>query len=175
MMAHRPAALLSYARSDDEQGYLTELGAWLSREVESRTGQPFPILQDQQDVAWGQSWQTRLEKMFDAGTFLIPVLTPGFFRSEWCRQEVEQFLEHERTLRREDLIIPIYYLTVPAMERSTKNSQTTPDPLVEIMLQRQYIDWRGLLSQSFRHRAVRNALARMAERIASALAVQSEH
>ena len=46
--------------------------------------------------------------------FLIPIITPGFFDSKPCREELELFLQRERTLSRSDLILPVYYIDYPA-------------------------------------------------------------
>ena len=45
---------------------------------------------------------------------LIPILTPSFFNSEPCRAELEQFLEREKELGRNDLVLPLYYIDHPA-------------------------------------------------------------
>jgi F-box protein 11 len=171
-MVNKPVAFLSYTRFDDDysNGYLTELGAWLSKTVQQLTGQEFPILEDHQDVAWGQSWQARLEQMLDPAAFLVPILTPAFFKNEDCRQEVAQFIKHKNALERNDLILPIYYITVPAMEHPHK----THDWLVQTMQQYQYVDWRTLRLQPFSNPEVRNVLENLAEHIATALAIQPE-
>lgn len=68
-------------------------------------GQEFAIFQDRNDIAWGQNWQARIDQTLDAVTLLIPILTPSFFASPACRQEVTRFVERERTLDRNDLIL----------------------------------------------------------------------
>ncbi len=50
-----------------------------------------------------------------AVTFLIPILTPSFFKSDYCRGEVEKFLDREKQLDRNDLILPIYYFDTPLL------------------------------------------------------------
>jgi cobaltochelatase CobT len=79
----QPAAFMSYGRFDDkhENGRLTEFQERLSAEVEMQTGDEFPIFQDREDIKWGQNWKERLEETIDDVTFLIPILTPKFFKS----------------------------------------------------------------------------------------------
>jgi cobaltochelatase CobT len=78
---------MSYVRFDDqyEDGRLTEFCQRLSGEVRLQTGSEFPIFQDRKDIAWGQQWQQRIHESLDAVTFLIPILTPDFFKREACR------------------------------------------------------------------------------------------
>src|SRR5580698_107407 len=97
----KPAAFLSYVRLDDEHedGRLSEFRKRLSSEVRMQTGEEFPIFQDRNDISWGQNWQTRIDDSIDHSTFLICILTPGFFKSVACRREVERFIQREKQLR----------------------------------------------------------------------------
>src|ERR1700759_5585394 len=99
---------MSYVRLDDhhENGRVTELRSRLAGEVRMQLGEQFSIFQDRNDVSWGQQWQQRIEDAIDATTFLIPIITPGFFKSPACREEVERFLTRENRLGRSDLILP---------------------------------------------------------------------
>jgi F-box protein 11 len=101
---------MSYVRFNDEHddGQLTAFRERLSKEVRAQTGEDFPIFQDRNDIAWGQGWQQRIDETLDAVTLLLVIITPGFFRSPACRAEVARFLERERELGRQDLILPVY-------------------------------------------------------------------
>ena len=86
-MAHKtPLAFLSYANNDDEheQGKLREFAMRLSGEVRLYSGEDFPIFVDREHLNWGHEWEARIEKSLDGATFLIPILTPGYFKSEYC-------------------------------------------------------------------------------------------
>jgi hypothetical protein len=100
MGQRQPVAFMSYGRFDDkhENGRLTEFRERLSAEVEMQTGDEFPIFQDREDIKWGQNWKERLEETIDDVTFLIPILTPKFFKSPHCREELERFIEREKEL-----------------------------------------------------------------------------
>lgn len=54
------------------------------------------IFQDQNDIAWGQNWQQRIDEALDAVTLLLVVITPSLFRSPPCRAEFGRFLDRER-------------------------------------------------------------------------------
>jgi len=160
----QPMAFMSYVRSDDEHddGRLTEFCKRLSAEVQMQTGREFPIFQDRKDITWGQAWRQRIEGSIDTTTFFIPIVTPGFFNSLSCREELERFLERERGLNREDLVLPVYYVGCPLLDDD--NLRKT-DPLAEELHKRQWADWRDLRFSQFTSPEVRSALARLAQQI----------
>jgi TIR domain-containing protein len=162
------AGFMSYVRIDDqhENGRLTELCSRLSGEVRMQLGQEFSIFQDRKDVAWGQQWKQRIENTIDATTFLIPIITPGFFTSPACRDEVERFLERENHLERSDLILPIYYVNCPALGNEMLRKG---DTIAQIIAARQYADWRELRFEPFTSQLVGKMLAALAAQIVRAL------
>ena len=52
----------------------------------------------------------------DEARFFIPILTPSYFTSEACREELEKFLRAEADRGRNDLVLPIYYIECDVME-----------------------------------------------------------
>ncbi|MFI5329694.1 MAG: right-handed parallel beta-helix repeat-containing protein [Desulfobaccales bacterium] len=163
-----PLAFMSYARFVDEhdQGQLTKFCERLSGEVQVQTGETFPIFQDRKDIHWGQQWQERIDNSLDEVTFLIPILTPSFFKSQKCREELEKFLEREKLLGRSDLILPVYYVGYSLLDDEVKR-QT--DDLAQIIAERQFADWRDLRFEPFTNTQVRKTLAQMAIQIREAL------
>lgn len=159
---------MSYVRFDDqhEDGRLTDFCQHLSGEVRVQTGSEFRIFQDRKDIAWGQQWRERIDESLDGATFLIPILTPSFFISEVCRSELKRFLDHEKQLRRNDLILPVYYVNCAVLNEAAKRDT---DPLAGIISARQSSDWRELRFELLTSGQVRRALAKMAIQIAEAL------
>lgn len=90
MSERESAAFLSYAHADDQQDQITTLRKHLAEAVSATTGTTFHIFQDRNDINWGQQWQERIYGTLDAVTFLIPILTPRFFQSQYCRDEVKR-------------------------------------------------------------------------------------
>jgi formylglycine-generating enzyme required for sulfatase activity len=167
-MSERYDALISYTRFDDENdgAFLTAFRERLSREVQAHRGEPFPIFQDTEDIKLGQPFAERIKDALATITFFIPILTPSFFKSEWCRYELEQFLQREASMGRNDLVLPVYYIRVPGLERAAARAN---DPLLQTLAERQYIDWRKLRRRSFDLPEVNDTLVEMAEYIADAL------
>ena len=127
-----------------------------------QTGEEFPIFQDRNDIAWGQNWQQRIDQALDAVTLLLVVITPGFFRSPVCRAEVERFAARERDLGRQDLILPMYYVSTPELDEPERRDA---DELARLLASRQFADWRELRFESVTSPVVRKALAQLASRM----------
>src|SRR5258707_4781094 len=170
-MSKNPVGFLSYVRDDDahERGRLSEVAKRLSGEVRIQTGGKFEIFQDRDDVHWGQQWKDRIEDSLDGVTFLIPIITPGFFKSPWCRAELERFLKRETELKRSDLILPVYYVNCPILHDDEKRNA---DPLAVIIAERQYADLRELRFEPMTSPEVGKMLAKMAGPIIGGLVTQ---
>ena len=103
---------------DDEYfgGAITSLRRLLELGVQVVTGdKTFNIFQDVDGIEFGLKWKKRLSEALLTSRFLIPVVTPLFFKSDACRDELKQFMEHEKSLGRDDLILPIYFVTAPIL------------------------------------------------------------
>ncbi len=141
-MSDPAEAFLSYTRLDDEYfgGAITSLRRLLELGVQVVTGdRTFNIFQDVDGIEFGQKWKKRLTAAISTSRLLIPIVTPLFFNSDPCRDELKQFLEHEKTLRRDDLILPIYFVTAPVLERP---ELLKDDELATEIASRQRYDWR---------------------------------
>jgi F-box protein 11 len=159
---------MSYVNDDDKyaNGKITQFRKYLSRAVKAHSGKPFEIVQDKEDIKWGQPWQERINDSLDATLFLIPIITPSFFNSPACQEELERFLKREEKLGRGDLILPVYYFDCPVLNDKGKLKQ---DHLAEIIASRQREDWRELRHHSFNTRKLNKALEKMARQIMAAL------
>jgi F-box protein 11 len=155
---------MSYVRFEDEHddGQITGFRERLAAEVRVQTGEQFAIFQDRSDIAWGQNWQQRIESALDAVTLLLVIITPGFFRSSACRAEVRRFLDRERELGREDLILPVYYVSARELDDPGLRAA---DELARVLASRQYADWRELRFEPFTSPVARRAIAQLAARM----------
>jgi hypothetical protein len=159
---------MSYVRFDDEHenGRLTEICKRLSGEVRFQTGEQFNIFQDRFDIKWGQQWRSRIDECLDAGTFLIPIITPRFFKSEHCRYELERFLARENELGRNDLILPLYYVNCSIINDASKRND---DNLAKLISERNYFDWRELRFEPFDSPQSAKMVAKLAMQITEAI------
>jgi formylglycine-generating enzyme required for sulfatase activity len=170
----KPAIFLSYTRNDDEYegGALSALRQRLEDALRFASGEPLDIFQDVEDIKFGQDIRQRIEKSLAETMVFVPIITPSYLKSRWCREELERFLKREQQLGRRDLILPIYYQRVPALERARQGpraASTATDALVRELAPRLSVDWRDLRRKEPESREVRMAVERIAERILEVL------
>ena len=165
-------AFLSYARVDDQflSGAMSRLRDELQLAIRAVTGQPFRIFQDMEGIEFGQHWPEHLEEALRSARFLIPILTPSYFTSVHCRDEALKFLEYEDAAGRSDLILPIYLIEAPDLERLDRRAN---DSLAWRLHDRQHDDWRSLRLECGWQPKVKErvadlarAMSRAAERVA---------
>ncbi|MEM7045806.1 MAG: TIR domain-containing protein, partial [Pseudomonadota bacterium] len=133
---------MSYTHFDDDKlgGGIRWLRDTLQNAVSLRMSDEFRIFLDT-DMEPGEPWSKRLDQELESAHFFVPILTPAFFRSEFCRHETLSFLEYERRTNREDLILPIYLVNANVLEN---RKQRAADKLATQLHKRKYDDWRGL-------------------------------
>jgi CheY-like chemotaxis protein len=95
---------------------------------------------------------------------LIPIITPLFFSSNACRDELGKFIAHEKAQGRDDLILPVYLVTVPELERSDSK-----DSLAISISKRERYDLRAKANLRIKSPQMRAAIAELSNKIASAL------
>lgn len=164
-----PTAVLSYTRKDDEffGGYITAFRKTLESAVHVVTGrEDFRIFQDVEGIVVGEQWQKKLAEVIGTANFLVPMISPLFFNSEPCREEVELFLAHERQLQRDDLILPVYFLSSPKLE---KDEEKGKDPIATELARRQMFDWREKANLPLQEPAARSAMLSLAGAVAAAI------
>ncbi|WP_167434450.1 cobaltochelatase CobT-related protein [Mesorhizobium helmanticense] len=168
MTSKQPIAFLSYVRSDDDHdsGRITELRQRLEGEVKIQTGEDFPIFQDRNDIKWGQVWKERIETTILDITFLIPIITPTYFRSEMCRKEFETFLIRESALGEDRLILPIYYVQAKQLEAGFPRGT---DAIADVLKTRNWADWRQYRFDPLSAPEIKKAIAGMASTIGMAM------
>lgn len=166
-MTKAPLAFFSYVHDDDTQdnGRLTRIRERLQGEISMHWGSKVEIFQDR-DMRWGTAWDQCIKNSLDSTAFLIPVVTPRYFQSGPCREELVRFFERERMIGRNDLILPLYYLRARPMEDGEARQG---DPVAELLSSRQYTDFRSLRHEPETSPEVGKALTRMAEHIVESL------
>ena len=167
MAAKPPDAFLSYTRFNDQHdgGAISEFCRKLASAVQAVTGVPFDIFQDVEGIGIGEHWPGKLDRMLDQARFFIPILTPSYFTSKACRDELAKFLHAEAERGRYDLVLPIYYIECDLLE---DEDLRCADPLASTIYERQRQDWRELRYEPFDAREVRKELERLARQIVRA-------
>jgi hypothetical protein len=152
-----------YVHVDDDQdhGRIRRLATAVKNEYSLITGQDLELFVDH-DIAWGEEWKARIDNALSATTFFIPIVTPRYFTSSECRRELLTFAGHARSLGRAELLMPIYYVTVPVLE----GGEDPDDEAVALVKAMQWVDWRKLRLEAEDSPAYREEVHRLAGRLA---------
>lgn len=113
------SAFWSYTRFDDDHdgNWLTDLRKAIEQEVRSLSAVDVKIFQDIEGIKWGEKWGPKIKMSEDDAIFLIPIITPNFFKSNPCRSELWHFVEREKaTPEFDQLVLPLYNITAPQLE-----------------------------------------------------------
>jgi TIR domain len=149
-LAERPdlTGFFSCSHRDVEysQGALSHLRAQICNELRVQLGFDLKLWQDTRAIAEDEKWAGETKEAISEAVFFIPIVTPSWVANRHCRLEFEAFLDREQALGRMDLVFPLLYARVPALEKEELWGQ---DPLLGIIRRRQYFDW-----QKFRYRSM---------------------
>lgn len=136
-----PQGFWSYVRKDDEamHGAIKRLAEHVKAEYGVLTGLSLELFFDSASLKWGDDWKSRIRESLEATTFFIPIITPRYFASRECRNELLSFAEQAEQLDRRGLILPIYFVDVPAIRDGSPD-----DPAIRLIADRHREDWRTL-------------------------------
>jgi hypothetical protein len=160
------AGFFSYARHDAKHHrLLNQLQEHIEAEVKALTGVRFQLFLDTEDIKPGEAWAAKLRRAVDEAAVFLPVVTPTFLASPWCREETRRFVERERRLDRDDLIFPILLTRI-----DQPWSSGSQDPLATVLREHQWLDIVRYRHQDEISVALREDLDRLTQRIAAVLA-----
>lgn len=139
-----PYIFLSYCHADDKwtEGRISGFRDGLVNALRIVTGKHIEIFQDR-DIGWGDHWPDTLEKALAGATILMPIITPCYFTSGACREELETFFEYEKRSEKRR-ILPVYWMDCDEWEDQGKRDA---DRLASELYNRQYWDWRPLVGR----------------------------
>ncbi len=158
----------SYSRRDDQHsdGALSRLRARIQAELRLQLGRDFRLWQDTAAIPEGSLWEDEIRRAIAESVFFIPIVTPSAVSSGHCRIEFNSFLGRELSLRRNNLIFPILYVRVPALERE---SEWRNDEVLRVVGTRQYMDWQRYRHRSLSDPEVAEKIERFSQNIVDAL------
>jgi hypothetical protein len=161
----------SYSREDDvdSHGALSALRTRIQGELRGqlgRTAKAFRLWQDKEAIPSGTMWESEIKNAVWQAAFFIPIITPTVVASPYCRFEIESFLAREAALGRDDLVFPILYIEIPALEDAARRQN---DPVLSLIARRQYVDWSEFRYLDVNSTEVRRAVGRFCADIRNAL------
>jgi len=159
-------AFWSYVHEDDDamHGAIRRLAQHVQDEYAVLTGGPeLDLFLDNAKIKWGDKWRSRIKEALEQTTFFIPIVTPRYFASKECLNELFGFAEQAEKLGLEGLIMPLYLVDVPALE-----ARELSDPAVQLIADSQMKDWRTLRFLDETTQPYRLAIHELADRLLEA-------
>jgi hypothetical protein len=158
------AAFWSYAHADNDSdnGRIVRLAHDLQKEYRLLTGGELTLFLDRDSIQWGENLRERIDEALADTTFLIPVITPTFFKSDECRRELIAFSQEAKRLSVEALLLPVYYVTVPEF-----SAEDGTDELVRLVKDTKYENWTKLRLEDVESSAYRKGVHGLARCLAN--------
>ena len=102
------------------------------------TGNDLVLFVDRKSIQWGDEWRSRIDTALQQTTFFLPVVTPLFFNSQECRNELLKFSGYARSLGATELLLPLLYVDVRELDENSS------DEAKALIAKRQWFDCRHL-------------------------------
>ena len=155
----------SYVHKDDEVegGRISQLARDVVAQYEMITGDKIELFLDKDGLEWGDEWRDKIDTRLVLVAFFIPVMTPRYFKSAECRTELNQFVRRASNLGLKDLLLPLYYLDVPSIEKEDEE-----DDLILKIREFHRQDWRDLRFKNVNSESYRRGVSDMAQRLVQA-------
>jgi hypothetical protein len=157
------AGFWSYVHDDDtaEGGRILSLATRLTAMYEMNTAGGLQLFVDRTSIQWGDAWKERIDAAVAGTTFFIPIITPRYFQSAECRRELLSFWAQAQRSDVPQLLLPVYYATVPEMENEPS------DEAMVLVASRQWVDLRELRFVEEESADYRKTVNLLAERISA--------
>jgi hypothetical protein len=155
----------SYVHADDaaDGGRIARLARDIASEFEMQTGEAIELFLDRDELQWGDNWRNEIDNALASVAFFIPVLTPRYFRSVECRRELQFFARKAIELGVRDLVLPLLYVDVPALQQMAPT-----DEMIPLIRGFQWEDWRELRFADPTTESYRRGVSRLTARLVAA-------
>lgn len=112
-----------YTHDDDENSYgkVSRLAEAIVKGYALETGSELTLFRDRASLEWGDKWREQIAESLSGATFFIPIVTPRFFVSNECRNELLTFRERARSQGLTELLLPILYVDVDGLDEDSED------------------------------------------------------
>lgn len=149
-------AFISYTREKDAYDHVvSHFHDRLQTELKLRR-RSSAVFMDKSAIAAGMNFPAEIDKALADTDVLIVLLSPAWLESEWCRRELEHFVEFKSHQGRFPAVLPLLWVTVDL-------DTYTGDKLADFLSPIQYRDWRDLRKRRWSTYALRNEMDNLAD------------
>ncbi len=161
-------AFFSYVHADNEaEGErISRLARDIAAQFEMLTGEQLSLFLDVDSLSWGDDWRKEIDSSLNSVAFFIAVLTPRYFKSPECRNELNFFARRAANLGVQELILPLLYIDLPAFR--DPNDPLATDDLITLVKSFQWENWTELRFSEVTSEGYRRGVARLASRLVDA-------
>lgn len=161
----KEAGFWSYAHVDDDsqRGRIARLSRDIAEEYRFLTGQEFVMFLDTDTLEPGDDLNAKIDVALEESRFFMPVITPSYLLSEYCRREFRRFVDSARALGLDELIIAVVWANVPGLGEGVD----VDDEIVSRVNRFVWVDWRLLRFEERKSKKYRKAVSKIADRLAS--------
>lgn len=155
----------SYVREDDvsDGGRVLALSRDIRASYRLQTADELRLFVDRETIQWGEEWEKLIGDAIAGTTFFIPIITPSYFQSNPCRQELLKFVREADRLGLRQLLMPVYWVRVAELETSGGESS---DEAIRAIATHQWRDLRNVRLEDRESAQYRKAVDGLAGEIA---------
>jgi TIR domain len=151
-------------REDDEGDHrrIRALADDLREQYRIQTAEKLELFVDRESIEWGEAWKRRIDNAIAGTTFFIPIITPSYLLSPECRRELLKFVREAERLGLAQLLMSVYWVTVPALE---SNPEESDDEAIRFLAK---YNWQDLRDERLEERdssAYRKAVTALARKL----------
>jgi hypothetical protein len=163
----------SFTHADDtaEAGRIVRLAYGIVAQVGLLTGVTVRPFVDRETIKWGTPWRADIDQGLRQSRFFVPVLTPRYLQSRFCRNELIRFAGHATGLGLGRLVLPIKY----TVDFDGWAPFSLSDPLAIMLADFQWEDFSTVRLSDESSGAWKQAVNVMAERISVVLTQPSRY
>ena len=151
---------LSYTRIKDQFNAVTDFHAHLENELK-QSAPGTSVFFDKRNLNDGGHFPDELSAELQQADVLIPLLSPAWLQSDWCRREFELFTSDRQDVGRLHRVLPVLWVATPQV-----SAQST-DPIARALASIQRPDWTQRRHESWTNPNKLANMAKLAESTAS--------
>ncbi len=129
-------AFISYTREKDQFGIVSTFRDRLLNELRLRK-KSSEIFLDYTSIGAGTSFPQAIRDALASSNVLIVLLSPAWMESEWCRKELDQFVDIKTKAGKFPYVLPLLWV-------KTDFKEYPNDKIADFLAPLQYRDWHDL-------------------------------
>lgn len=156
---------LSYCHEDNRASEVDHFNEKLFHTAKQLTAFDFSLFQDTHSLRLGEKFDIAIQKAINNSLIFIAILSPSYFKSEYCMRELRLYLKLLKSKTIHGYIFPIYFTNIKEPLIKSQNYNNRTQKLYDEIMSYQFNDWRGIRKSSFNSIKYQNAIEKIANEI----------